>query len=98
MNTTSALELGAETNGGGQLDDGGLVGDLTGLADSILNALKVVVTVLDGDGVPAVGLETLGDVLGESALGVTILFVLACFSYLSMENKIDLPMEMPLSS
>ena len=98
VNTTGALKLGAETNGGGQLDDGGFVGDLAGLADSILDALEVVVTVLDGDGVPAVGLETLGDILGESALGVTILFVLACFSYLSMENKIDLPMEMPLSS
>ena len=98
VNTTGALKLGAETNGGGQLDDGGFVGDLAGLADSILDALEVVVTVLDGDGVPAIGLETLGDILGESALGVTILFVLACFPHLSMKNRIDLPMEIPLSS
>jgi hypothetical protein len=54
MNTTGALELGAETNGGGQLDDGGLVGDLLGLGDSSLDALKVGVSVLDVLSVPAI--------------------------------------------
>lgn len=72
VNTASTGKLGAEANGGGQLDDGGLVLDLLALADSILNGLEVVVTVLDPLGVPAVGLETLHDILGEGALGVTV--------------------------
>lgn len=72
VNTSSTGELGAETDGGGELDNGGLVSDLLALADGSLDALKVVVTVLDPLGVPAVGLEALHDVLGESTLGVTI--------------------------
>jgi hypothetical protein len=72
VDTAGTGELGAETNGGGQLDDGGLVSNLLTLADSSLNALEVVVTILDPLGVPAVSLETLQDVLGEGALGVTV--------------------------
>jgi hypothetical protein len=72
VDTAGALELGTETNGGGQADHGGLVLDGLGLLDGGLNGLEVVVTVLDPDGVPAVGLEALGDILSESALGVTV--------------------------
>lgn len=72
VDTAGTGELGAETNGGGQLDDRGLVSDLLTLADSSLNALEVVVTVLDPLGVPAISLKTLQDVLGEGALGVTV--------------------------
>lgn len=72
VDTTGTLELGTETNGGGELDDGRLVSDLLALADGSLDGLKVVVTVLDVDGVPAVGFITLHDVLGESTLGVTV--------------------------
>jgi hypothetical protein len=72
VDTAGTGELGAETNGGGQLDNGGLVSNLLTLANSSLNALKVTVTILDPLGVPAVGLETLHDVLGEGALGVTV--------------------------
>ena len=72
VDTAGTSQLGAETNGGGQLDDGRLVGHLLTLADGGLDTLEVVVTVLDPLGVPAVGLETLHDVLGEGTLGVTV--------------------------
>lgn len=72
VNTASALELGAEANGGGELDDGRLVLDLLALPDGSLNGLKVAITVLDILGVPAVGLEPLHDILSEGALGVTV--------------------------
>lgn len=74
VDTVGALEEGTETDGGGKLDDGRLVGDLLALLNGGGNGLKVVVTVLDPDGVPAVSLETLHDVLSESDLGVTICF------------------------
>ena len=72
MDTTGTLELGAKTNGGGELDDGRLVLDLLGLLDGSLNALKIAVTVCDVLCVPAVGLEALHDILSEGALDVTI--------------------------
>ena len=77
VDATSALELGAEANGGGESDHGGLVLDGLALLDGLLNALKVVVTVLDPHDVPAVGLEALADVLSEGALGVTVCGMLA---------------------
>lgn len=77
VNATSALELGAEANGGGESDHGGLVLDLLALLDGLLNGLEVVVTVLDPHDVPAVGLEALADVLSEGALGVTVCWMLA---------------------
>ena len=77
VNATGALELGAEANGGGESDHGGLVLDGLALLDGLLDALKVVVTVLDPHDVPAVGLEALADVLGEGALGVTVCGMLA---------------------
>jgi len=72
VDTAGTGKLGAETNGGGQLDDGGLVGDLLTLADGSLDTLEIVVTILDPLGVPAVGLEALEDILGEGTLGVTV--------------------------
>jgi hypothetical protein len=72
MDTTGTLELGAETNGGGQLDDGRLVLDLLGLLDGSLNARKIAVAVFDVLCVPAVGLEALHNILSEGALDVTV--------------------------
>lgn len=72
VNTTGTLELGTETNGSRETDDGGLVGDLPSLVDGGLDALEVVITILDPHSVPAVGLETLHDIFGESTLGVTV--------------------------
>lgn len=72
VDTASTGQLGTETDGGGQLDDGRLVLDLLALADSSLDALEVVVAILDPLGVPAVGLEALHDILGEGALGVAV--------------------------
>jgi hypothetical protein len=83
--TSGTLQLGTETNGGGELDDGGLVGDLLGLRDSLLDALEVGVSVLDVLGVPSVGFEALENVLSEGALGVTVL------------NRVSLP-KLPNSS
>jgi hypothetical protein len=74
VDTAGALELGAVANGGGEPDHGGLVLDGLALLNGLLDALKVVVTVLDPHNVPAVGLEALGDVLSEGALGVTVCF------------------------
>lgn len=72
VDTAGTGELRAETNGGGQLDDGRLVSDLLTLANGILDGLKVVVTILDPLGVPAVGLEALENILSEGTLGVTV--------------------------
>lgn len=72
MNTSSSLKNGAETDGGGKLDHRGLVGDLLGRGNGSLDGLKIGITVLDVLDVPAVGLESLGDVLSEGALGVTV--------------------------
>jgi hypothetical protein len=96
VDTTGTLELGTKTDGGGELDDRGLVGDLLGLGNGLLNALEVRVTVLDMLSVPSVGLESLENVLSEGALGVTV-----C-NYVSFLNfsliHIYSPMEMWLSS
>jgi len=89
VDTTSAGQLGTETNGGGQLDDGGLVSDLLALAEGILNAGKVVVTVLDPLGVPAVGLEALHDILSEGALGVTVWGIVLAMGYLGGDGSIS---------
>lgn len=72
VNTAGTGELGAETDSGGELDDGRLVSDLLTLADGGLNSGEIVVTVLDPLGVPAVGLEALEDILSEGTLGVTV--------------------------
>jgi hypothetical protein len=72
VDTTGTGKLGAETNSGGQLDDGGLVSNLLTLADGSLDTREVVVTILDPLGVPAVSLEALHNVLSEGTLGVTV--------------------------
>jgi hypothetical protein len=72
VDTTGTGKLGAETDGGGQLDDGRLVSNLLTLANGSLDTLEVVVAILDPLGVPAVGLEALQDILSESTLGVTV--------------------------
>jgi hypothetical protein len=72
VDTSGTLELGTKTDSSGKLDDGGLVGDLLGLGDGLLNALEVGVTILDVLSVPSVGLESLEDILSEGALGVTV--------------------------
>lgn len=72
VDTVGALGLGAETNGGLELDKGRLVSDLLGLLESLGDLVEVVVAILDGENVPAVGLVTLEDILSESLVGVTI--------------------------
>lgn len=72
VDTVSALVFGAVANGGLELDKRRLVGDGLGLLDGSLNGLKVVVTVLDLDDVPAVSLVSLRDVLSEGNSGVTV--------------------------
>lgn len=72
VDTVGTLVLGAETNGGLQLDDGGLVLALLGLGNGLLNAVKVVVTVTDDQDLPAIRLVSLDDVLSEGAVGVTV--------------------------
>lgn len=72
VDAVCALVLGAEANDGLQLDDGGLVLDGLGLLDGLLDAVEVAVTVGDLEDVPAVGLVSLLDVLGEGLVGVTV--------------------------
>jgi hypothetical protein len=86
VNTAGALELGAETNGGGQLDDGGLVSNLLTLANGSLDTREVIVTILDPLSVPAVGFETLEDILGEGTLGVTVCIMKLSDFYSLMDN------------
>ena len=72
VDTVGALVLGAETNGGLELDKGRLVSDLLGLLDGLSDLVEVVVAILDGEGVPAVGLVALHDILSEGLVGVTV--------------------------
>lgn len=72
VDTVGALVQGAETNGGLELDKGGLVSDGLGLLDGSLNGLEVVVTVLDGEDLPTVGLVSLGDILSKGDGSVTV--------------------------
>lgn len=55
VDAVGALLEGAKANDGLELDQTGLVGDLLGLVDGRLNAAEIVVAILDGDDVPAVG-------------------------------------------
>ena len=82
VDPASALELRAEADGGGELDHRRLVSDLLGLLDGGLNALKVVVSVLDPLCVPTVSLESLQNILSEGTLGVAVYtFLLVQVSY-----------------
>jgi len=80
MNTAGSLELGAVTDGGGELDDSRFVGDSLGFGDSLLHGLKILVTVLDVESVPAICLEPLHDILSECAVGITVLDNLSAIS------------------
>lgn len=72
VDATSALVEGAVANGGAELDHGGLVLDILALLNGSLDAGQVVVTVVDGDDVPAVGLIALDNILSEGAVDVTV--------------------------
>jgi hypothetical protein len=72
VNTVGSLKLGSETNGGGELDDGWLVGNGLGDLDRLLNSLQVVVTIHHPLCVPSIGLKSLEDILSERAVGITI--------------------------
>jgi hypothetical protein len=72
MDTVGALVLGTETNGGSELNEGRLVSDGLSLLDGSLDAGKIVVTVVDLDDVPAVGLVSLGDILSEGHSSVAV--------------------------
>jgi hypothetical protein len=65
VNTASALQLGAEANGGGELDDGRLVFDIFGLLNGSLNSLEIVVTIGYVLSVPSVGFKSLEDIFSE---------------------------------
>lgn len=72
VNAVGALLLGAVADDGLELDKSGLVLDLLGLLDGGLDAVKVVVTVIDGEDLPAIRLVSLEDILSESLVGVTV--------------------------
>lgn len=72
VDTVGALVDGAVANGGLELDNGGLVRDGLSLLDGGLNGSQVVVTVLDGDDMPAISLVALGNVLSEGNVGVAV--------------------------
>lgn len=72
VDTMSTLLQRAETNGGLELDQGGLILDCPALLNGSLHASEVTVTVLDDDDMPAVSLISLDDVFSEGAVGVAI--------------------------
>ena len=63
---------GAVADEGGHLDERGLVGDRLGLGQGRVQALQIVVAVLDVLHVPAQRLKAGGDILGEGDLGVAV--------------------------
>jgi hypothetical protein len=77
VDTARALELGAEANSGGELDNRWLVLDIFGLLDSGLNSLEIVVTIRYVLGVPSVGFKSLEDIFGERNFGIAICIMLA---------------------
>lgn len=79
VHTTSTLQLGAITDSGGHLDDGRLVRNRFSLLNGSGDALKVVVTVLDPQGMPTIGLKALQHILSEGALGVTVYVVMLVY-------------------
>lgn len=75
VHSVGTLELGAEADGGGELNDGGLVFNGFGFGDGRLDGRKIIIAVLDVDAVPAVGVEAFQDVFGESAVGAAVLVI-----------------------
>ena len=72
MNLLGALELGSKPNDRRDLDQAGLVLNLNGLINGILEAKQIVVTILDVAGVPAVSLKPLQDIFTEGEVGAAI--------------------------
>jgi hypothetical protein len=72
MNAASALELRPKADGCGELDNRRFVLDFLGFLESCLDAFEIAITILDPLCVPAVGLESLENIFGEGAFGVTI--------------------------
>jgi len=66
------LLLGTETDGGLDSDERGLVSDLLGGLDGLVETLEVLVTVENVGDVPVVSKESLLDILGEGASSVTV--------------------------
>jgi hypothetical protein len=97
VDAVGALKLGTVSDDGGKLDDGGLVLDLLGLLDGSLDAIQIVVAILDPLSVPAVGLEALEDILSEGDVGVTI-WPLSVVIRMDLGRGYGVPMEIWLSS
>ena len=72
VDAVGSLLGGAETDDSAQLDQGGLVFGLLGFLESTLDAIKVVVAVIDDEDLPAIRLVPLDDILGEGLVGVTV--------------------------
>lgn len=63
---------GSISNEGGDLDEGGLVGDRLGLSDGLADGVVVGVSVLDMDNMPSKGLVPLGNIFSEGDLSVSV--------------------------
>jgi len=72
VNTVSTLLEGAETNDGGELDDGRLIPNGLSNLDGLLEALEIVVTILNPLGVPTIRLEASENVFSEGDIGITV--------------------------
>ena len=72
VNTMRALLLGAVSNDSSELDNGWLVLLLLRLFDCIRNRFEIGITLVDSDHLPSVREETLLDVFGECACGVSV--------------------------
>lgn len=76
MDTAGVLLVGCgPTNDGAQLNDRGLIGDLLGCGDGIVESLDVFLVFSTGSpvyagGIPTVGLVALKNILGEGNIGV----------------------------
>lgn len=68
----ASLIFGAETDGGLESDEGGLIGYLLCLLDCLVHAFDILVTVVDGNNVPVVGEVSLLDILGEGTGCITV--------------------------
>ena len=73
MDTSCALDFGSITNGSSKFDDRGPVSGGLSLSNSLFYPLKVMVAILDMNGMPTVGFKSLQDIFSECAVCVTIL-------------------------
>lgn len=72
MDAVCSLLLGAVTDDGLELDEGGLVLLLTSGGDGGVDACEVGVSIVDVEDLPAVSAEALLNVLSESNVGVAV--------------------------